>query len=319
MSLELQILLAFGLDLVLGDPRWFPHPVRLIGALALALERPSRKFIPQMRLAGVVAAAAVLLTTALATESLLLVCALVHPVAYDLLSVLLLYTGIAARDMAEHSQAVWMALLDGSLAEARRKVGLICGRDTGELEQQEVIRAAVESVAENTVDGVVAPLFFAIIGGPVGIMLYKAINTLDSSFGYMEDRYREFGWASARIDDLANFIPSRITGLLIVVASAVLSLRAKSALRIFLRDRKKHPSPNAGHAEAAMAGALGVQLGGASHYSGVPSAKPTLGDPVLPLELGHILQANRLLLVTSGLALLLFLAARLLTVSRILV
>lgn len=315
MTLELQILVAFGLDLLLGDPKWLPHPVRLMGALALALEGPCRRFIPRMRLAGGVAAAAVLLTTALATESLLLICALIHPAARELLSVLLLYTGIATRDMVEHSQAVWGALMSGSLGEARRRVGFICGRDTEKLEQPEVVRATVESVAENTVDGVTAPLFFAVIGGPMGIMFYKAINTLDSSFGYKNERYRDFGWASARLDDLANFIPSRITGFLMVMAALVLNLRARGALRILLRDRKRHPSPNAGHAEAAVAGALGVQLGGTSFYFGVPSAKPTLGDPVFPLELGHILQANRLLLVTSILALLLFLGARFLALS----
>jgi adenosylcobinamide-phosphate synthase len=187
---------------------------------------------------------------------------------------------------------------------------MICGRDTDRLDEDGIIRATVESVAENTVDGVTAPLFYAVILGPVGLMLYKAINTLDSTFGYRNERYELFGWASAKLDDLANYIPSRITGLLIPVAAFLLGLRWQDSYRVFLRDRGKHPSPNAGQTEAAFAGALGLQLGGLSYYGGKASEKPTLGDPVNRPVFYHIRYANLLMIVTSALFLLLALGVR---------
>jgi adenosylcobinamide-phosphate synthase len=168
----------------------------------------------------------------------------------------------------------------------------------------------VESVAENMVDGVIAPLFFATIGGAVGIMVYKSINTLDSTFGYKNDKYLEFGWASAKVDDIANFFPARLAALLVPVAALFLLRSPVRSFRVFLRDRLKHPSPNAGQAEAAVAGALGIQLGGLSYYSGVPSDKPTLGDALTSVGPQHVVRANALLLITSGLALALLLATR---------
>ncbi len=312
MSLELQILLAFGLDILLGDPRWFPHPVKLMGRLALGLEAPCRKAIPNPRWAGVAAASIVVVSTAAACTVLLLVLGWIHPLARDMGSAVLIYTGIAGRDLIRHSRDVYEALLYGSLSEARERVSMICGRDTGQLDEGEITRATVESVAENMVDGVTAPLFFAALAGPVGIMTYKAISTLDSTFGYKNARYLEFGWASARMDDWVNFVPARLTGVLVPIAASVLGGRGAKAMRIFLRDRRKHPSPNAGHGEAAVAGALGVQLGGLSHYAGRPSEKPTLGDPEVSLAPIHILKANNLAVMTSALALALFLGLRVL-------
>ena len=160
-------------------------------------------------------------------------------------------------------------------------------------------------------DGVTAPLFFAVIGGPVGIMMYKAVNTLDSTFGYRNERYAQFGWMSARLDDMANFVPARLTALLVPVAALILALRPVSALTVLRRDRNRHPSPNAGQTEAAFAGALGLQLGGLSYYGGKPSEKPTLGDPIMPATGERIREANRLMVLTSALALALFLALRL--------
>jgi len=212
--------------------------------------------------------------------------------------------------MVNHSEEVYSALAAGSIEEARRGVSMICGRDTETLDETGIVKATVESVAENMVDGVTAPLFYAAVVGPVGIMIYKAVNTLDSTFGYKNEQYREFGWASARLDDAANFVPARLTGLLVPAAAAILRQRWVSSLLIFMRDRKKHPSPNAGHTEAAVAGALGIQLGGLSYYSGRPSNKPTLGDAVVPVQTEQIETANKLFLVTSGLALTLFLVGR---------
>jgi adenosylcobinamide-phosphate synthase len=231
-------------------------------------------------------------------------------VAETVVSVLVLYTCFAGRDLVVHSRKVYTALRDDNLSEARKRVGMIVGRDTGELERSEVVRACVESVAESTVDGVTAPLFWAIIGGPLGAILYKAVNTMDSTFGYKNERYLHFGWAAARFDDLVNFLPARISGLLMVVAAMLLRLRATESWRIFRRDRMQHASPNGGQTEAAVAGALGISLGGVSSYFGKVVHKPTLGEPVLEPEAGHILQTNRILLTVTVLFAFVGLAAR---------
>jgi adenosylcobinamide-phosphate synthase len=231
---------------------------------------------------------------------------LLHPWLGSLVSILLLYTTIAPRDLVRHSTEVYTPLAAGDLPEARRRVGMIVGRDTAALDEAGVARATVESVAESMVDGVTAPLFFAVLGGPMGAMLYKAINTMDSMFGYKNERYRAFGWAAARLDDLANFIPARISSLMIPAAAFLLRLDAKGALFILLRDRRKHASPNSGHTEAAVAGALGVQLGGPSPYFGRMVEKPTLGEAVRSIEPQDILRANRLMLLSSAITLLFF-------------
>ncbi|MBI4962775.1 MAG: cobalamin biosynthesis protein CobD [Desulfomonile tiedjei] len=315
MALEYQILLALALDIVLGDPRWLPHPVKFIGRFAILLEQPLRRIAKNPRLAGIATAASVILVTAGLTYGIVRLAAIVHPAFGEAVSVWIIYTGLAARDMIDHSVEVWKALAAGDLDEARIKVGMICGRDTEALDSSGVIRATVESVSENMVDGVTAPLFFAVIGGPVGIMAYKAVSTLDSTFGYKNERYREFGWASAKLDDVAAFVPSRLTAILVPIAALILRQRALNSLRVFLRDRNKHPSPNAGQSEAAMAGALGLRLGGLSHYQGKPSNKPELGDPLVGPEPYHIRTANSMMLVTSGITLLAFLVLRLLLVQ----
>jgi adenosylcobinamide-phosphate synthase len=187
---------------------------------------------------------------------------------------------------------------------------MIVGRDTANLDEAGVARAAVESVAESMVDGVTAPLFFAVLGGPLAALLYKAINTMDSMFGYKNERYLKFGWAAARLDDLANFVPARITSLMIPAAAFLLRLDSRGSLFILLRDRLKHASPNSGHTEAAVAGALGVQLGGANRYFGKMISKPAIGDAARPIAPQDILRANRLMLLSSALTLLAFLALR---------
>jgi adenosylcobinamide-phosphate synthase len=307
MNLECQILIAVALDLVIGDPRWFPHPVRLMGNLAMALEPHFRAIVESPGLAGIITALVVIVTTAICATGLVFSCRAIHPVAGDLMSVFLIYTGIAARDMVDHSSKVYEALKDGSLEDARSRVAMICGRDTDRLDEAGIVRATVESVAENAADGVISPLFYAVIGGPIAIMAYKAVNTLDSTFGYKNPKYSEFGWFSAKLDDWANFIPARLTGILIPFAAFVLNLNAVRSYQILARDRLRHPSPNAGQAEAAIAGALGIQLGGLSYYDGEASNKPTLGEPLMTPGPKHIHQANWLLLVTSGLALALLL------------
>jgi adenosylcobinamide-phosphate synthase len=311
MNLDCQILIAAALDLVIGDPRWFPHPVKLMGKLAMGLEPRFRAIMKSQRWAGVVIASVVIVTTAICAAGLVILFRSIDPLAGDFMSIFLIYSGIAARDMVDHSSKIYRSLKKGSLEEARHGVAMICGRDTDQLDDAGCVRATVESVAENAADGVISPLFYAVIGGPIAIMAYKAVNTLDSTFGYKNPKYIEFGWFSARLDDLANFIPARLTGILIPVAALILNLNAVRSYRIFARDRLRHPSPNAGQAEAAMAGALGIQLGGLSYYDGEPSNKPTIGELLTRPKPGDIRDANRLLLVTFGLALVLFLGIRL--------
>jgi len=310
MRLEYQILIALALDLALGDPRWLPHPVRLIGRLTTALEARTRRAIPDARFAGSVTALAVILAAVLATGSLLRAAEWLHPLLGDVVAILLLYTTIAARDLADHSNGVDRALAEGDLAEARRLVSWLVGRDTEKLSERQVVRAAVESVAENTVDGIIAPLFFAALGGPVAAMAYKAISTLDSMIGYRNERYIDFGRTAAEIDDGANWIPARISVPIIVAGAALTGQNAADGWRIARRDGQKHMSPNAGIAEAAFAGALGIRLGGVMERRGEAVRLPELGDGIVPLTRRHIGDANRMMFAATGIAAALFLAAR---------
>jgi adenosylcobinamide-phosphate synthase len=303
MRLECQILAAVALDLALGDPGWLPHPVRGIGRLAAGLERLARRLIPWPRVAGTIVALLVYAIAGGAAWAVIRVAAMFGPVAADVASILVIYTTIAARDLARHSMAVLRPLVEGDLVEARRSVARIVGRDTAGLDESGIVRAAVESVAESTVDGVTAPLFFAIVAGPPGAMVYRAVNTLDSMFGHQDRRYAQFGWAAARIDDAANYIPARLTAPLLCLAALVWRQRPRQAVRTLLRDGRKHASPNAGLAEAAVAGALGVQLGGTNVYGGEPLRGPTVGDPLTPLGPRHIRLANALMWTAGGLLL----------------
>ena len=309
IPLPYQILIAILVDQLLGDPRWLPHPVRIMGAACGGLERMSRSVLPPFA-AGLCTVALVLGLTAGTTWGVIAGANLIHPWLGNAASILLLYTTIAPRDLVSHSRQVYAPLAAGDLVEARNRVGMIVGRDTANLDEAGVARAAVESVAESMVDGVTAPLFFAVLGGPMGAMLYKAVNTMDSMFGYKNERYRQFGWGAARLDDLANFIPARLTSLMIPAAAFLLRLDPKGALFILLRDRSRHASPNSGHTEAAVAGALGVQLGGPNLYFGKMVEKPTIGDPTRTIVPQDILRANRLMLLSSAITLVGFLLLR---------
>ena len=310
MKLEYQILIAIALDFVIGDPRWFPHPVKLIGRFALFMETPLRKAFRNHRLAGTMIVVMAPAVTLLCAWGLIRIASLVHPLAADIVSIMLLYTTFAARDLADHGMAVYRELKEGDLTAARIKVSMLVGRDTEHLDEAEVVRATLESVAENTVDGVTAPLFFAVVAGPLGAILYKVINTLDSTFGYKNERYREFGWASARTDDLANFIPARLTALLIPVAAAILGFKPREAFRILFRDGRNHPSPNSGLAEAAVAGALGVRFGGVNYYFGQPSERPTIGDPLRAMGKEDIVGVILIMIAVLILSTILFLGVR---------
>jgi adenosylcobinamide-phosphate synthase len=310
VRLEYQILIAVLLDLVFGDPRWFPHPVRFIGRLIIALEDPFRQTIADTRLAGTAAALTVIVTTCLATAIVTGTARWIHPLLGDAVGIVILYTTISARDLARHSVEVYRALERFDLADARRLVSWMVGRDTDRLTETECVRAAVESVAENTVDGIIAPLFFATLAGPIGAMTYKAVNTLDSMIGYKNERYIDFGRTAARIDDGANYLPARLAAPILAAAAALLGFRAGAAWRIARRDGRKNLSPNSGIAEAAVAGALGVRLGGIMERRGRPVEQPEIGDPLVPLARGHILAANRLMFLATVLAAAVLLAAR---------
>lgn len=280
----LVIALALLLDLVIGDPRWLPHPVVLIGRLITGLESLLRKAVRHEQAAGILLLSMTVGTTALTTWLLLHCTETLFPAAGLLLSVAISWTCLAARSLHQESALVADALTAGDIVTARVKLSYIVGRDTGNLDETEIWRALVETVAENTSDGIIAPLFWLTVGGPVAGMTFKAISTLDSMVGYRNERYLRFGWASARMDDLVNFIPARLTALLMIVGATLSGLSLRNALDITRRDRLKHPSPNSAHPEAAAAGALGVRLGGASSYSGVPSWKEYIGDPLTPID-----------------------------------
>lgn len=278
------IFLAVLLDLIIGDPGWLPHPVVAIGHVIHRLDRGLRRHWLNQRLAGILLLLLVVICSAGATWVLLQFLTVLLPLAGWIAAVVISSTCLAARSLHKESARVASALLAGDLPLARRHLSYIVGRDTDGLEEPEIWRAVVETVAENTSDGIVAPLFWLTIGGPVSAMAYKAVSTLDSMVGYRNQRYLQFGWASARMDDLLNFIPARISALLLVISAPLAGCSASGAARITLRDRLKHPSPNSGHPEAAAAGALGVRLGGAAGYSGISSWKEYIGDPLQPLD-----------------------------------
>ncbi|MCX5873857.1 MAG: adenosylcobinamide-phosphate synthase CbiB [Deltaproteobacteria bacterium] len=229
IPLEVQLLIAILLDTLIGDPQWWPHPVRLIGALAVFLENHARKSIDNETIAGLLTAFMTVAVTGAVTLTLVIVGYLLNPLLGAAVSIFIMYTGMAARDLAKHAGSVQDALESGDLSLARERVAMICGRDTNTLDTRGVVRATVESVAENTVDGVTAPLLYGVIGGPVGVMVYKAISTLDSTFGYRNERYGRFGWASAKLDDIAAFLPSRITSLLVPCAAWILGMNSRGA------------------------------------------------------------------------------------------
>ena len=304
------------MDLLWGDPRWILHPVVLIGKLISTLERVLRRALPATKSGERLVGGLLWLLTAAASTAapwlMLRLCAQVSPWLRLAVESGMCWLILAAKSLKTESMRVYTALESGDIRASRRAVSMIVGRDTAELDGAAVTRAAVETVAENTSDGVIAPLFYLALGGaPLGF-LYKAVNTMDSMLGYVEEPYRHIGLIPAKLDDLFNFIPARISALLMLAAGALLGMDVKNGWRIFRRDRYSHASPNSAQTESVCAGLLGLRLAGDASYHGQLHKKPFIGDPLRPIEHRDIPRACRLMYGTALLALVLIAAVRLL-------
>ena len=308
------VLGGFVLDTLFGDPPWLPHPVVLMGKAISALEKRLRARLPQTPqgelLGGAVVAFTLPVGTFLLTSLVCLGAAKLSP--WLGLAVQMFWCGqaLAAKGLAQESTNVYRALIKPDLPAARKAVSRIVGRDTQNLTLEGVTKAAVETVAENASDGVIAPLLYMLLGGAPLALTYKAINTMDSMLGYKNEKYLYFGRAAAKLDDAANYLPSRLAGLLWCAAAALTGNSPKGAWRIWRRDRRCHASPNSAQTESACAGALGVQLAGPAYYFGEYYAKPTIGDPLRPIEPEDIRRANRMMYAEGVLALAIGLAVR---------
>ena len=304
MKLGIAALIAgYLLDLLLGDPEWLYHPVRLIGKYISTAENRLRKRGGNLRISALILTVSTMMLTMAAAALILWVLKLAGNIPLFIGMALMDWMGIAVTCMAKEARGVGRALKLG-VEPARKQVARSVGRDTQNLDEEEIIKATVETVAENTTDGVISPILYALIGGPVLLWGYKAVNTLDSMVGYMDDKYRDIGWSSAKLDDILNYVPARLTALLMTLAAWITGLDGKNAWRIIRRDHANHKSPNSAWSEAAAAGALHVQLGGTHLYFGKPVAKPMIGDNDRPAEEEDIRRVNRLLYVTSFLMIL---------------
>jgi len=303
------LICGFLLDLALGDPHGWPHLVRWFGKVIEALEK---RLYPMAnkRLGGGLLVIGTLLIGVGVPAAALYGAWRLNRWVYLALATVLVWQCLAAKSLRDESLTVYDALKTGTLADAQRAVSMIVGRDTDVLDEAGVTRAAVETVAENTSDGEVAPLVYIMLLGPLGGCLYKAVNTMDSMVGYRNERYERFGTCAARLDDVMNFIPARLAALLMIAGSAICGLDAKSAWRIWRRDRRKHASPNSAQTEAVMAGALNVRLAGDAQYFGKIHKKQFIGDDIRPIETEDIRRSHRLLYMTAALMLVLALLGR---------
>ena len=301
------VLGGFVLDALFGDPAWLPHPVVYMGKAISKLEKFLRPRLPKTPqgelLGGAIVAFCLPVGTFLLTGLVCWGAARLHPLLG--LAVQMFWCGqaLAARGLVQESTNVYIELKKTDLPGARKAVSRIVGRDTAELTAEGVTKAAVETVAENASDGVIAPLLYMLIGGAPLALTYKAINTMDSMLGYKNEKYLYFGRVPAKLDDVANYLPSRLAALLWVAAAAFTHNDAKGAWKIWRRDRRNHASPNSAQTESACAGALGVQLAGPAYYFGEYYAKPTIGDALRPVEPEDILRANQMMYVASSFAL----------------
>ena len=313
----LSIYTGYALDLIIGDPYSFPHPVRYIGKLISIVEKQIRKITSSdkgLKIAGfflwfIVVGATFGITT------LVLQLFKFNKVTYFIVNTILIYTTLATKCLKDESVKIYKVLKTGDLEKSRIQLSYIVGRDTTNLNEKEIVRATGETVAENTVDGIIAPLFYGFIGGAPLAMAYKAVNTLDSTVGYKNDKYYYLGFASAKIDDIANYIPARLGVILLPLGSLFTGFNFKDALKIGIRDRKNHKSPNCAFSEGAVAGALGIQLGGTNVYFGKEVYKPTIGDKTREIEIEDIVRTNKIMYSSSIISIIIFTVAYYLVIA----
>ncbi|MGH4140661.1 adenosylcobinamide-phosphate synthase CbiB [Clostridium sp.] len=293
----IDLILAVILDVLIGDPYWFPHPVIYIGKLISILDKLGRKFCrtnKQIKAFGGVIVVIVAFFSFLVPFIILCLSKEIF-LLYHILNIILIWTTIAARCLHKEGKKVYESLAKNDIEDARLKLSYIVGRDTKELNEYEIIRADVETIAENTADGVIAPILYAMIGGAPLAMMYKGINTMDSMLGYMNEKYKHIGFFPAKTDDVFNFIPARITGLLICLAAPLVGGNVLESIKVMIRDRKNHKSPNCAYPEGAAAGAMKVQLGGTNVYFGEEMYKPSIGNKIKELGKEHIVDTIKLM------------------------
>ena len=309
LILVIKIWIAYVLDLIFGDPQNIIHPVQVIGKMISSGEKyllgkrheSDRKY---KFFAGMILNITVISVTYAVTY--LIYKSSENSIIFTVAEIYLMYTIFSINSLAREGNRVYNILKEGNIERARKDLSYLVSRDTGTMDEKMIIRSTMETISENTVDGIVAPMLYMFLGGLPLSMTYKAINTFDSMVGYKNEKYMDFGKFSAKLDDVANFIPARITGILIVIASMILGYDYKNSLKIFIRDRKNHSSPNSGHAEAGVAGALGVQFGGRVSYFGKEVDKPVIGDKIKDFELEDIKKNIKIMYVASFLSLAVF-------------
>lgn len=304
----LSIFIGYITDLIVGDPYSFPHPVIYIGKLIKLVEKNIRKVCKSdksLKIGGFVLWIITVGLTYLITYFIVSLFSF-NKFTFLVVNSFIIYTTLATKCLKDEAIKIYEVLKSGDLEKSRLQLSYIVGRDTTNLSESEIIRATVETVAENTVDGIIAPLFYAFIGGAPLAMAYKAVNTLDSMVGYKNDKYMNLGFASAKIDDICNFIPARISVLMMTIGSLILSYDYKNCFKVAIRDRKNHKSPNCAYPEGAVAGALGIQLGGTNIYFGKAVYKPTIGDKLREIEIDDIVRTNKIMYASSITSLILF-------------
>jgi adenosylcobinamide-phosphate synthase len=304
----LSIYAAVLLDAFLGDPYWLPHPVRFIGSYirvfeAWVLSRGAAKSPEALKAAGILLTLSTFILSYGVVFIILNLASSISVILYFICNIIILYTCLAAKCLSGEGIKIYNLLIKGDIAAARKQTSMIVGRDTDSLDEQELTRAVIETVSENASDGVIAPLLYMAIGGAPLAMAYKAINTLDSMVGYKNEKYLYFGWCSAKLDDLANYLPSRITGALISLAALLMRLDFINSFKTLKKDGRNHSSPNSGYPEAATAGALGIKLGGTNLYFGKPVYKPTIGEDRRAIEKQDIKRTIMLMIGAYGIAL----------------
>lgn len=296
----MELTIGFILDLLIGDPNNPFHPVRGIGLLASKLETIFRKLLKNsLKIAGLIVWIITIILTFAITYGIIFVCMKINKYLGVIVQGIIIYFCISAKGLVVEGYKVIKYLNEGNIEKSRKQLSYIVGRDTESLDSKGITRAVIETIAENMSDGVIAPILFAGIFGAAGSMAYKAVNTMDSMFGYKNDKYIEFGYFPAKLDDLFNYIPARVTGILIIISSFFLKRDYKNSLKIYKRDRYNHTSPNSAHPEAAMAGALDIQLGGANYYFGKIVEKPVIGDKIKEIEINDVKRTAEILYLSA--------------------